>query len=769
MVEQVGARSRAATWRPGHGGTGFAAGRGPLLSWPVGFEDFARAAAQRAWGWAFSEVAPGRLVPWLAIAFGLGAVLYFTADQEPSPWAAATALVAASAAAVITRRRPVAFPLVLGLAMLTAGFAAGTFKRAMIAHPVLQFATSSVSIAGFIEARDERERSDRIVVRVSRIEGGRLDETQPLERVRLTVRKGTAPAVGSFIKLKARLSPPLEPLRPGGYDFGRDMYFQGIGASGFSLGAIETIQTSEQSGAWLAYATFLSRIRKAIDQRIRAVLPGDQGSIASALITGLNDPISTPVNNAMIVSSLVHVLSISGYHMAVIAGIVFFTIRALLALIPGFASRHPIKKWAAVAALVATTFYLLLSGSAVATQRSYIMIAIVLVGVMLDRPALTFRTLTAAALGVLLLAPEAVASPSFQMSFAATLALIAGYQHGLPWMRAGVDTPLGARIALWGVREIIGLMFASLLAGSATMIYIAYHFHQFQPYGLLANLLAMPVVSALVMPMGILGVLAMPFGFDDICWRLMGEGIDWMITVVLWVASLPGANTLVPSFGTGPLLLATAGLVVVCLLRTPLRLAGPAMLLVAIAWALRTPQPDVLVAPEGSAVAVRTAAGRLAIVKSGSDIFAMREWLAADADSRTPKDKGLDQGIACDQAGCIGRLADGALVAISRTTEAFEEDCRRAALVVSTRQAPAGCAAHRNIPVIDRKVWRLSGAVALRRVGGSFETIVARSPGYNRPWARAVPPSAPGLGAVRPVPANPVEEESPDDEPERGD
>ena len=237
MVEQLGVRSRAVAWRPG-----LAAGRGPLLWWPVGLEDFARATAQRVWGWALAEVAPGRLVPWLAIAFGLGAVLYFAADQEPSPFAAAAALVAASAAAVIAWRRPVAFPLFLAVATITAGFAAGTFKRAHIAHPVLQVATSNVSIAGFVETREERERSDRIVVRVSRIEGGRLDEVQELERVRLTVRRGTAPAVGSFIKLKARLSPPLEPLRPGGYDFGRDMYFQGIGASGLSFGVIETIE-----------------------------------------------------------------------------------------------------------------------------------------------------------------------------------------------------------------------------------------------------------------------------------------------------------------------------------------------------------------------------------------------------------------------------------------------------------------------------------------------------------------------------------------------
>jgi competence protein ComEC len=220
----------------------------------------------------------------------------------------------------------------------------------------------------------------------------------------------------------------------------------------------------------------------------------------------------------MYVSSLAHVLSISGYHMAVVAGI------AGLALIPSMASRYPIKKWAAAAALAAATFYLLLSGAEVATQRSFIMIAIVLAGIMVDRPTLTFRTITVAALGVLLLSPESVVNPSFQMSFAATLALIAAYQHGLPWC-ATADTSRGARIALWGGREIVGLILASFVAGLGTTPYAAYHFHRTAPYGVIANLLAMPVVSAEVMPMGILGVLAMPFGFDAIFWKLMGYGI----------------------------------------------------------------------------------------------------------------------------------------------------------------------------------------------------------------------------------------------------
>ena len=265
--------------------------------------------------------------------------------------------------------------------------------------------------------------------------------------MRLAVRKNTAPAVGSFIELKAHLSPPLAPLRPGGYDFARDMYFKSIGASGYALGKIKVTPPPVRAAFWLHYAAAIDSIREAIDKRIRAVIPGDEGSIASALITGKRDAISTPLNDAMYISSLAHVLSISGYHMAVVAGIVFFFIRAGLALLPLFATRHPIKKWAAAAALSAAAFYLLLSGSEVATQRSFIMIAIVLVGILVDRPTLTFRTITIAAFGVLLLAPELVAQPSFQMSFAATLALIAAYQHGLPW-RAKADTSLGARVAL---------------------------------------------------------------------------------------------------------------------------------------------------------------------------------------------------------------------------------------------------------------------------------------------------------------------------------
>ena len=592
-----------------------------------------------------------------------------------------------------------------------------------------------VSLAGFVELRDESQKTDRFVLRVERIEGNRIVDKP--QRVRLSVRRGTAPPAGAFVEVKAQLNPPLQPLRPGSYDFARDLYFQRLGASGFAHGGVKVVSPPAAAGLRLRTNAFIQGVRDAIDARIRSVLTGDVGSIASALITGKRDAITPYLYDAMFVSGIGHVLSISGYHMAVVAGIVFFILRASLVLIPG-SERIAVKKCAAFGALIVTALYLVLSGAEVATERSFIMIAIVLIGVMLDRPVLTLRTITIAALVVLLFAPEAVVHPSFQMSFAATLALIAAYTHGLPLTQAGLDLSLGARAALWGVNEIISLVVASLVAGLATTPYAAFHFHRIAPYGVLANLLAMPVVSAWVMPMGILGVIAIPFGFDGIFWRQMGYGIEWMDAIALWVTSLPGAFGRVTSFGTGPLLLATAGLLLIGLLKTPLRWSGVAFVVAAIIVAARTPVPDILVAADGRTFAVRGADGKLAIHHTGGDTFATREWLAADADGRDPSDKALGAGIACDPSGCVGMLDDRRLVSYVIAPDAFEEDCRHATIIVATRDAPPDCDAK----VIGRRDWREHGALALYRNGSGFVIESTRPPNFDRPWAPRAPPRA---------------------------
>lgn len=701
--------------------------------------------------WARAEAGPGRLLPWVPIAFGTGIAAYFAAEREPMAWVTAVVATTLCVAAFVARKHRAFAALVLCAAFAT-GFATATLRTARIAHTVLAAPLFSVAIKGFVETREERERTDRFILRVEEMDAPR-SQTK-LERVRLSVKKGAGPAVGSFVELKARLLPPLSPLRPGSYDFGRDMYFQGIGASGFVMGAIKSVEPPRSGGFYLRYSTAMQDMRDAIDSRIRIVLSGDSRAIATALLTGRRDAISGPVNDAMFISGLGHVLSISGYHMAVVAGVVFFAVRALLALFPALTVTFPIKKWAAAAAFVAAGFYLLLSGAEVATRRSFFMTAVVLIAVMVDRRAVTFRTLAVAAMIVLVAMPEALVHPSFQMSFAATLGLVALVQVGMPNLFASPDNSRVARAALWGGREVVVLALASFIAGLATMPYAAFHFHRITPYGVLANLAAMPVVSVLVMPAGLLGLIAMPFGFDGVFWRLMDIGISWMIAVTQWVAALPGAIGGVGAFGTGPLLAMSAGIIVMGLLRTPLRWAGAGLVSFAVVWAVMTHQPDILVSGDGHTVGVRGKDGQIRLMQTRKDAFLVREWLMADADMRTAGEASTSEGVSCDKAGCVVQTRDGAFVALSLTPEAFKDDCTRAVVIVTTRQPPAGCKAL----VFDREILRRQGTLALHRTPGGYAITATKPHGTDRPWSPAIADAEPEAPASRPnTPPRPVD------------
>ena len=731
-----GRRGYAGTWPPRAAVPAGGYAPSVLGAWPP----FAETIRQ----WARAEAGAGRLLPWVPVAFGTGIAFYFAADHEPLlPVAVAVAVLLCAVAFMLRRQK--FFAAAVMLAAVAAGFAVATWKTARIAHGVLARPMFSVALTGFVETRDIRERTDRFVLRVVTMESAR--GTTRLESVRLSVKKGTAPAVGSFVELKARLLPPLAPLRPGSYDFGRDMFFSGIGASGFAMGAIKTKEPPAAGGWALRYSAFMQGLRDAIDARIRTTLDGDRRAIATALLTGRRDAITTPVNDAIFISGLGHVLSISGYHMAVVAGVVFFAVRALLALFPTLTSAYPIKKWSAAAALLAAAFYLLLSGAEVATQRSFFMTAVVLIAVMVDRRAVTFRTLAVAAMIVLAIAPEALVHPSFQMSFAATLGLVALVQIGMPRLFATAEHSATARVALWGGREVMVLLLASLVAGLATTPYAAFHFHRITPYGVVANLLAMPVVSAIVMPAGLIGLVAMPFGFDGICWWAMGLGIDWMISVTQWVAALPGAVGRLPAFGIGPLIAASCGIILLGLLRTPLRWSGVALVLLSAVWVARVPQPDILISADGRHVGVRGQDGRLHLMqatKGSKDAFLVREWLAADADARTGDDATLGEGVSCDDNGCVTASRGGALVAWALRPEALVDDCERAALIVTIRQAPAGCAAS----VIDAERLRRQGALALRRGRDGFVVDAVRPGGIDRPWSKSVAEDGETDGAV---------------------
>jgi competence protein ComEC len=681
--------------------------------------------------WVQAESGAGRLLPWIAIAYGIGIAIYFAADHEPLAWVAAT-VAAGLCGLCIVFRHHAAFYVLIIIAAIATGFATAALKTSRISHPVLTRPTAGTALTGFVETHEERDRTDRFVLRVETMD--ELRNQPKLNRVRLSIKKGTGPAVGSFVELKARLSPPLSPLRPGSYDFARDMYFQGIGASGFVTGAIKSSDAPSDGGPWLRYAAGLQNMRDAIDARIRSVLTGDARAIATALLTGRRDAITTPVNDAMFISGLGHVLSISGYHMAVVAGVVFFIVRALLAMIPAFTATFPIKKIAAFAALFASAFYLLLSGSEVATQRSFLMTSVVLIAVIVDRRAVTFRTLAIAAIAVLVIAPEALVHPSFQMSFVATLGLVALVANGMPTFFAKPDNSKVARAALWGGREFIALTLASFIAGLATTPYAAFHFHRITPYGVLANLGAMPIVSAVVMPAGLLGLIAMPFGLDGFFWQLMDFGIKWMIIVSEWVAALPGAIGRMPAFGTGPLAAATLGIIVLALLRSPLRWSGGVLIAASIAWAFAAPAPDVLVSSDGHHVGVRGKDGKLHIMQTTKDAFLVKEWLAADADPRSVTDPSIGDSVSCDEAGCVAEMRDGGLITMNLRPDGFVDDCNKAALIVSRAPPPTGC----NAFSISHDKIRRFGSLTLRRDAGVFVVAAQKPGGVDRPWSPAL-------------------------------
>ncbi|MCK1322780.1 ComEC/Rec2 family competence protein [Bradyrhizobium sp. 156] len=319
------------------------------------------------------------------------------------------------------------------------------------------------------------------------------------------------------------------------------------------------------------------------------------------------------------------------------------------------------------------------------------------------------------------------------MSFAATLGLVALVQIGMPNLFASPDNSATARIAMWGGREIAMLFMASLIAGLATTPYAAFHFHRVTPFGVLANLGAMPVVSALVMPAGLLGLLAAPFGLDSVFWWLMGIGIEWMVAVSRWVAALPGAVGRIPAFGIAPLIAASLGIIVLGLLRTPLRWSGALVLLAAILWGLSARQPDILIAGDGASVAVRGRDGYLHLIRTNKDGFLLKEWLAADADPRDAGRASLADGVSCDESGCVTPLADGRLVALALRVDALADDCSRAALVVTTRPAPPDCAAM----VVDRQRLASQSALALTQRGDGFVVQAVRARGTSRPWLPA--------------------------------
>ena len=690
------------------------AGRRP---WPLAAVPRWRLATARAAGpidraghWIAREfdqdMRAGRLGLWAPVAFGLGILGYFAVPQEPS--LIATGLLAATLAVGVfaARARGRAFVVTLALALVAAGFVAATWRTARVSAPMLQAERLVADITGYVvSAEPARRGGTRLVIAVERI--GRLKPADTPRRVSLTTRAKNAIRPGDPFAAKAVLHPPPGPAYPGGADFRRMAYFEGRGATGYLLGRPKPPPELAPPPLDIRFAATLARWRGAIAGRIRQAIAGPESEIAVALITGQRRGIPEAIVEDLRLSGLAHVLAISGLHMALVAGTVFFALRAALALSPQMALDRPIRKWAAAGAIAVGAAYLALSGAAVATERAFVMLAVFLFAILVDRSVLTMRNVALAALVILVAAPESLTGPSFQMSFAAAAALIAVYE-GLrrrkpkPFTAAG---PIGQGYHFLS-RYTGGLLLTSLIAGVATAPFAAYHFHRVASYGLIANLLAMPLVAGIVMPAAVLAMALMPFGLEIVGLTAMQAGLAGVIWAADWTAHFPGAALAVPRVSIAAAALVVAGLVWLLLWRSRLRLLGLAPLVLGLG--LPPPEgPDVLVSRSGETVAIRQENGRLALLAKKPEKFEAEEWLRADGDLRDPDEALLDPGRYCDRLGCIGRARNGKTVALALIPAAFEADCRRADVVVTALRAPPDCAAS---IVIDRDDLRRGGA-----------------------------------------------------------
>jgi competence protein ComEC len=726
----------------------------PLLASPA--ELFAQSHALLARQWAV-EVEQRRLVLWVPACFGAGILLDLSADTEPSRWAPILALLACVAGALVRRARADAvFRLFVAASALFAGFAAAGWRTDRVQAPVLD-RPRFAAVTAHVEAVDIRTSGGRLLLRPVTIEG--MDAAAVPFRIRVTVPNRPAVQAGDFIAAQARLMPPPEPSRPGGYDFSREAYFAGLGAVGSMSGRIDLAPPTQPPGWGLAFAAAVDRARNGLTRRIVDAIGGPAGAVAASLVTGKRGLIPDATNEDLRAAGIYHVVSISGLHMVLAAGMIFWAVRALLALSPALALRWPLKKIAAVAAIAAAFAYNVFAGSEIATERSLVMTLGLLGAVLADRPVLSMRNLALAALVVLAMEPESLLGPSFQMSFAAVAALIAVFERpgqGDPQPEALGFVGLGARapvpsppagpvlrhvLASW--RHLRQALLTTLVAEAATAPFALYHFQRISPFGLAGNLLTLPLVSFVVMPAAVVGIVAMPFGWDDVVWRIMGHGVDAMLRISALVAQWPGAGGAMRGFGAPVLLVLSLAILWATLWRSALRWAAVPLVGLAILLAADERAPDVLVTADGQAVLARGGDGRLGVVGRRPSSFTLEQWLRADGDPRLGEDHSLFERARCDPDGCVASLPGGGAVAHVTRADAFEEDCRRAAVLVTPLRAPAYC---RPPVLLDRDRLAGTGAVVLVPRGerltsaagesAAYDVVGQRRPTTDRPWIR---------------------------------
>jgi competence protein ComEC len=678
-----------------------------------------------------------QLIHWAPVALGTGIGLWFALGWSSDRWLAAalatTIALVGLAARDLTRR------MIVGAALLTLlGMGTAAWRSERVAAPRLLDARTLGVLGG--EAVAVERRAGRGQVRITVAPD---DQAWP-PRVRVNLDAASAPsglAPGARIEVRVRVSPPPAAAYPGGYDFARNAWFDGIGATGVAMGPVRlTAPAPPPSGA----AAGLAALRAQLTARVQTAMPGSAGAIAAAFVTGDQGAITPDVAAAMRDAGLAHLLSISGLHIAVVVAGTMLLVRKALLLSPWIALRWPVKAIAAAAAALAGIGYTLLAGAEVPMVRACIAALIVLAGMIAGREAVTLRLVAIAAFIILMVRPEALLSPSFQLSFAAVTGLVALYQSRIGRWLARRD-----RYAGWivrGGRAILAVLLTGLVAEAMLAVPALYHFNRAGVYGVFANLVAIPLTSFVIMPVLVLALIFDALGAGAPVFWVMGHAIDLLIGLARVVAAWPGAVARLPAMPAAAYLLMVVGGLWLCLWRTGWRGAGGVPLVLGAAFALLAAPPDLLVSSDGRQVALVTGDGRMAVLRPRGGNFLRTSWGDATASTDFMAIADLPH-AACSRDACVADTGPPGrttrvlmlLTAPGHARATFAAACSNADIVVSADIVPHWCAPR--WLRLDHASLRATGALAIHTASRRIESVAARS--GDHPWATPVYALAP--------------------------
>ena len=662
---------------------------------------------------------------WLPVAMGAGILLYFSLRSEPDARLIWLAPVLIIAALLLARRWPFCGWLCALVAAGSFGFAV-TLWHAQRAPPPLSPPQRAVVVQGIVQNVQALPQGLRVTLAEARLgpEAPRLERSI---RLRLRNDDPARPTPGDLISVRALIRAPSVPAYPGAWDFQRAAFFSGQGGVGFAIGAAEVTR-----GA--GHAPPLSGLRRELEARVLAVVPGAAGAISAALLTGSQSVIPRADLDAMRDSGLAHILSVSGLHIAIVMSVSFWVTRLLAALYRPLALRVPGKMLAGCGALLAGGFYMLLTGAQVPMQRSFAMACLVTLAILAGRKAISLRGLAWAAAAVMIFDPASLLGPSFQMSFAAVLALIAGWEAVQPRL-AGLRGQKG-----WAWRIgflLLALMMTSVLAGSATAPFGLAHFGRLQWYGVAANAVAVPLTSFIIMPAGMLAALLMPFGLEAPALWVMGFGVEGVLWVARIVAAWPGATESarpIPGWG---LAVFAFGLCWLCLWRRWWRALGVLPMTLGLASAALVQPPQILISQDARLVGFFTTDALFIQRQQGASNLTRDTWLrhfGLDAAKALPAEgQSPDGKLSCTADGCL--FEAGASAFFVRRGNIMAQ-CGAVAVIISAEPIRQRC---RQSILIDRfSVWR-DGAHAIWLSPKGAQVMSDRSWRGDRPWVPPLP------------------------------